>query len=187
MASTYPISLDVFTNPLTTNPLTAPSHAQQHSDINDAVEALEAKVAIGNTVLGTYTAHTPTWTGLTVGNGTNNFKFSRTNSLVHVVGVFTFGTTSAITGVVNFSLPVGASPLYSTLNFLPFGWVSCVDVSTTIPYSAIGVGITSFSFARIRMISALTVPVRNTNLSAADPFIWATGDQIQVNFTYEAA
>ena len=73
MASTYPTSIDAFTNPATTNSLTSPSHAQQHSDINDAVEALEAKVAIGNTVLGTWIDYTPTWTASTtnpvLGNG----------------------------------------------------------------------------------------------------------------------
>jgi hypothetical protein len=187
MASTFPTALDTFTNPTGTSLLTSPDHALQHSDINDAVEALEAKVAIGNTVLGVYQSFTPTWIGLTIGNGTSNFKFARVNNLVHYVGVFTLGSTSAITGTVNVSLPVNASPLYSTLNFVPFGWASCVDVSTVIPYSAIGVGITSINTARIRNISAPAIPVRNTNLSAADPFIWTTGDQIQINFTYEAA
>jgi hypothetical protein len=47
MASTYPTSLDAFTNPTSSDLLTSPSHSQQHSDINDAVEAIET--AIGTT------------------------------------------------------------------------------------------------------------------------------------------
>lgn len=42
----YPTSLDAFTNPTTNDFLNSPNHVQQHSDINDAVEALEAKLGI---------------------------------------------------------------------------------------------------------------------------------------------
>src|SRR5947209_2468976 len=44
--SNFPTSLDVLANPLPTDPRTNPSHAQQHADANDAIEALEAKVGI---------------------------------------------------------------------------------------------------------------------------------------------
>ena len=44
MAISYPVSIDSLTNPISSNTLDNPSHAGQHSDINDAVEALEAKV-----------------------------------------------------------------------------------------------------------------------------------------------
>jgi hypothetical protein len=55
MAINYPTSLDSFTNPSASSLLTSPSHAQQHADINDAMEAVQTKLAIGNTVIGTYT------------------------------------------------------------------------------------------------------------------------------------
>lgn len=44
MAITYPDTIDTLTNPVSTDTLDSPSHSDQHSDINDAVEALEAKV-----------------------------------------------------------------------------------------------------------------------------------------------
>ena len=46
MASNFPSSLDTFTNPSSTDAMDSVSvpHATQHSDLNDAVEALEAKV-----------------------------------------------------------------------------------------------------------------------------------------------
>jgi hypothetical protein len=53
MATNYPTSLDTFVNPTGTDPLTSPSHAAQHSDINDAVEALQAKVGVDNSTVGT--------------------------------------------------------------------------------------------------------------------------------------
>ena len=46
MATGFPSSLDALTNPLSTDALTSPSHADQHADVNDAVEALQAKVGV---------------------------------------------------------------------------------------------------------------------------------------------
>lgn len=44
MAVQFPTNLDDFTNPATSDTLDSPSHAGQHTDANDAIEALEAKV-----------------------------------------------------------------------------------------------------------------------------------------------
>jgi len=55
MAINYPTSLDTFTNPTSSdamNSVTVP-HATQHSDLNDAVEALEAKVGIDGSAVAT--------------------------------------------------------------------------------------------------------------------------------------
>ena len=48
MAVQYPESLDSFTNPQGTSSVANPSHAQQHADANDAIEALQAKVGVNN-------------------------------------------------------------------------------------------------------------------------------------------
>lgn len=42
MASNYPGSLDTLTNPVATDPLNNPAHAEQHEDANDAIEAIQA-------------------------------------------------------------------------------------------------------------------------------------------------
>ena len=55
MAINYPTSLDNFTNPSASdamNSVTVP-HATQHSDLNDAVEALEAKVGVNSSAVAT--------------------------------------------------------------------------------------------------------------------------------------
>lgn len=44
MATNYPTDLDNFDNPSASDKLDSPSHSKQHADVNDAVEALEAKV-----------------------------------------------------------------------------------------------------------------------------------------------
>ena len=66
MAINFPSSLDDFTNPISTNGLNSPSHATQHTNENDAIEALEAKVgADGSAVT---TSHDYKLSDVTTGN-----------------------------------------------------------------------------------------------------------------------
>jgi hypothetical protein len=55
MASNFPSSLDTFTNPSSTDAMDSVSvpHATQHSDLNDAVEALQAKVGANSSAVTT--------------------------------------------------------------------------------------------------------------------------------------
>ena len=55
MAINYPTSLDNFTNPTSSDAMNSVSvpHATQHSDLNDAVEALEAKVGVNGSAVAT--------------------------------------------------------------------------------------------------------------------------------------
>lgn len=53
MAINYPTSLDTLTNPTSGQGLNSPSHAAQHSNANDAIEALEAKVGANSSAVTT--------------------------------------------------------------------------------------------------------------------------------------
>ena len=44
MATSFPTSIDVLTNPTGASALTSPDHAGQHADANDAIEAIEAQI-----------------------------------------------------------------------------------------------------------------------------------------------
>lgn len=46
MATNYPTNLDTLTNPTATDKVSVVSHADQHANANDAIEALEAKVGV---------------------------------------------------------------------------------------------------------------------------------------------
>ena len=190
MASTFPTSLDTFTNPTATSLLTSPSHSLSHSDLNDAVEALEAKVAIGNTVLGTYTAYTPVWdSGITIGNGTFSAAFARVNNLVHYYGTFTFGSTTSVTGSTWFlRVPVNADATF--LRAFPgfvLGLFGSYDVSATLAQY----GPVSFQSAatQVRFFTGNTASTYLTlgTIDATSPITWATGDLVQWNFIYRAA
>lgn len=55
MASSFPTALDALTNPSSSDNLNTAGvlHDVQHSDVNDAVEALEAKVGIDSSAVTT--------------------------------------------------------------------------------------------------------------------------------------
>lgn len=53
MASNFPVSVDSFTDPSTVSKLNSPRHSTQHSDLNDAVEKLEAKVGADSSAVTT--------------------------------------------------------------------------------------------------------------------------------------
>ena len=67
MATSFPTSLDALTNPISTNALNSPSHADQHANANDAIEAVQT--VIGTTAApGLLRTANPTFTG-TIGGG----------------------------------------------------------------------------------------------------------------------
>lgn len=53
MATNFPTSLDSLTNPISTDKLNSPSHASQHANANDAIEALQAKVGVNSSAVTT--------------------------------------------------------------------------------------------------------------------------------------
>lgn len=82
-AVSFPTSLDTFTNPSATDRTNSPSHATQHSNANDGVEALQVKVGIdGSTV-----------------NTTHDFKLSQVSD-----GDYAVSTDGAqlVSGLKNF-------------------------------------------------------------------------------------
>lgn len=66
MATNFPGSLDSFTNPTSGSTLDSPSHASQHANINDAVEALEAKVGVDGSAVTTSLDYKVAQQGLTL-------------------------------------------------------------------------------------------------------------------------
>ena len=191
MASTFPTSLDTFTNPTATSLLTSPSHSLSHSDLNDAVEALEAKVAIGNTVLGTYQAWTPTAIGWTIGNGTWSAFYARVNNLVHVYGTFTFGSTSAIsTALIISGLPVGIDSTMISGGGSGSDFVigECTFQQTATNNFHGFVASNGPAQIKLNVANASSTYVKTTYITGPTiPFTWATGDYFRFSAFYEAA
>jgi hypothetical protein len=53
VATNFPASLDSLTNPTSSDSLNSPSHSAQHTNVNDAVEALQAKVGADSSAVTT--------------------------------------------------------------------------------------------------------------------------------------
>lgn len=121
-------------------------------------------------------SHVPTWTNLTVGNGTNAFTYQQIGKTVHVRGRFTFGSTTSVAGAISMSLPTTALGVFTGTVTLRAGGTDYAgffsNSSSTIVISAVG--------------SAGTY-VNRVNTSATVPGTWTTSDYINVSFTYEAA
>lgn len=169
MASTYNGSVANLVDPLSTSLLSSPSHAGQHTEINDALQTL-----------GTYTAFTPSWTNLTVGNATQNFRFTQYNKMVHYYGQLTFGSTTSITGVVSCSLPV--IPLSSTISF--HAGIGYEDTGNQL--------LPGYGFFQSNALFLCVANVAGTYpslvyLSATVPYTWVSTDRININIVYEAA
>lgn len=100
-ATSFPTSLDSLTNPSGTDSVATVSHSSQHSNANDAIEAIEAKVGTG--------ASTPTANTVFFGNGVGTSAWSATPSLTTLTlsGLGTFGSfisNASSTVIGNFNI-----------------------------------------------------------------------------------
>ena len=191
MASTFPTSLDSFTNPTAASLLTSPSHSLSHSDLNDAVEALETKVAIGNTVLGNYIAYTPSFTaGLTIGDGTVTGAYCRVNNFVHVWGRIVFGSTTAVTGAVNLTVPVSIdATVAGTFLGTYIGQIGIRDFDGGTSYSGVVQTLGTAGFptrVALQVLDSSGTYLTGAALSATVPMTWAVSDTLWWNMYYEA-
>jgi hypothetical protein len=162
VASNFPTSLDNFTNPSSGNTLDSPSHSLQHSDINDAVEALEAKLGIGVSPAGSATsgqvltisaAGTSTWSTPTPGGlvliNTTSFSTSSAVSLPNNTFTstyngyfFTFnivGSTALnITGKLRSGGVDNSSTIYGQTSWSGSSSVAASGVASATSWSALG-------------------------------------------------
>jgi len=209
LATNFPSSLDNFTNPVSGNTLDSPSHSLQHSDANDAIEAIEAKLGVGASPAGSatagqvltisaagtsawttpvvdntaWTSYTPTWTNLTVGNGTSSFKYKQIGKNVFVIGRFQFGTTSSMGSDPQMSLPITSISYHSTI---PLGVGTLQDSGTNTFGGYVRPNNTTSVIFTYLSVSGSLISASSTPTSTL-PFTWTTNDALTVNIVYEAA
>jgi hypothetical protein len=130
--------------------------------------------------IGETTSFTPSWSGLTVGNGTlNAATLTRTNSFVLVQGTFTLGSTSAVTGNIFFANPI--TPANTGQNAIGNGLFASGGVLYPITCSMAGGNIQLFPGV------ASGTYLTTTTASATVPFTWATGAVITWSCSYRIA
>lgn len=135
-------------------------------------------------VMSEWQSYTPTWTGLTVGNGVQKFFWRRTGDSIEIKGNLQFGTTTSVSGKITFTLPSGLS-LDNNKNPFP---------STALGYSRLGSSSVYISGSGVK--SSLIVIQDGTLLNAfyivgkdgttvIDPlnntsFTWTSGSEIEI-------
>lgn len=127
---------------------------------------------------------TPTWTNLTVGNGTVEAKYVQVGKMVFCRVRVTFGTTTTIGGDVNFTLPVTASASYTgTAQHLAGNVFLIAGAGSYL--GVLDVASTTQCYIEAQLASGSYLSLQT--LSGSVPAVWTTGNWIAGEFWYEAA
>lgn len=132
-----------------------------------------------------YQSWVPSWTNVTVGNGTVVAKYIQTGKQVTCRLSFIMGSTSAITGLITFSLPVTAVSYPNIANGIdPLGLAIILDNGVN-SYPA-DVRILTTTTAILTVWNASSTYVFGANTSATVPITFGTADGFTTTFSYEA-
>ena len=142
----------------------------------DSAEATGMKWATPSSG-GTFSAWTPSYTNITVGNGTVVARYTQTGKSVFAYWKFTLGSTSSYGNAARISLPVTAT----SVNFRGEGYG--LDAGT--------VEVIGQAYLHSTTLMNLQVPLNgsygSTQASATFPWTWTTNDEIILCIQYEAA
>jgi len=127
----------------------------------------------------TYSNWTPSYTNLTIGNGTVVSRYAQSGKFVHWFYYLIFGSTTSLSGAPVLTLPVTAKD--ATANTTAY-----FDDSGTAGYTAFAL-INSTTQIQIYYIGAATAYTQFFAPSSTVPFEWTTGDAISFQISYEAA
>lgn len=132
-----------------------------------------------------YTSTVPTLTNITLGNGTISAFYKQYGKRTHYYGVLTFGSTTAITGQADISLPVNAASTVG--DFAPIGVINARDTSANTYY--MGWAWKADAAQRLRIILAAASGSYATAVGTTStvPFTWTTSDLIFWDVIYENA
>jgi hypothetical protein len=140
--------------------------------------ALTADLTLAVTGWAAWSSFTPSWTNLTVGNGTVVGASLQINKTTLYRVTLTFGSTTSIAGNVSLALPFTKHSDQSGV----VGQVQCFDASPS--GSWLGVHAAS---GPVRVFTVSGSYITWTTITSAIPFTWTTSDVLVINGCYEAA
>lgn len=145
--------------------------AQLNADVRDNFK----EVGLDSGAASAWTSSSPTYTSVTVGNGTVTSLHKRVGRMITHRWQLALGSTSAIGTDPAVQVPVAPSATGAYTN----GAAYLLDTNVSTDYAA-GVVLGRSASDKAMFIYG------NTRLSATVPFTWATGDVIGFVITYEA-
>jgi hypothetical protein len=145
MATNFPTSVDVLTNPVSNDSLNSPSHSAQHANANDAIEAIETTLFAGGiNYTGLVHINTTSFSASTSVTVNNCFTSTYKNYIV----VFNLSVTAAGGASIRWSPTAGGTAYATAANYFNAG----IEQSYGTPSSISGFGnngaTASFNFGR---------------------------------------
>ena len=128
--------------------------------------------------IGEWTAFTPSWTNVTVGNGTQKAYYAVVNEVVHVIGELVIGSTTSITGNLVFPSPVTVNGTVMG-NFTGIGQVIINGTIFGIA-QRFSTNVYFYALNTAAAYGSANLP----NINATNPITFTTGDDIRYNLTY---
>ena len=135
--------------------------------------------------IGTWSTWTPTWTNLTVGNGTVTARYSEIGKQGTAYIVLTFGSTTSISGAVSVTNP-------STMDFaavavtMPLGQVEFRDQGTNSFSGVVSYNSSTSVLPRMYSVSGSYISEAN-NMTSTTPFTWTSTDVLWMFWRYHKA
>lgn len=149
---------------------------------NDLVLTADSGQSTGLKYAGAWTTWTPSTGNITVGNGTLTARYAKVAKTVFVEIMFTLGSTSAVTGVPTFTLPI--NPVLTGFTFN--GTATLGDFGT-----AGYVGLPGFYGSNGVYVALLNTGsswgVEAGSVTSTVPFTWTTNDFVCIRASYEVA
>jgi len=140
-----------------------------------------AKLVAGSGTGWALQSYTPTFAGLTVGNGTLVAAYNQTGKWINVRLSLVLGSTSSVSGSVILTLPVTSISGYRTDSILGN---SVYNGGTYGPGFVVWASTTT---AKLQIIAANSTYVGGFDISSSTPFTWGTGSVLTAQFAFEAA
>jgi len=183
-AVSYPTSLDTFTNPASGDRTNSPSHATQHANANDALEALEAKVgADGSAVT---TSHDYKLSGVTGSDKAVSLTGSETltnktltsptiNTPTIATGTLATSTLTGNTSITNFTATNGTTTNATSTNIKTTSLTIGSDYITDITGTGLSLSNGVLTSTGGQSASTSTEPY-NSLVVDNQAIVWVTGD-----------
>lgn len=139
---------------------------------------------------GAWTSWTPTWTNLSVGNGTVSALYYRAGRLILWKLKLTFGSTTSVSGAIRFTVPVAASTGIEFDNtfgtFVDATGSRHMSAGQFISTTVIQANMMNANGTSTAAGTAFSGYVVQVVTSSTDPFTWTTNDQIFYSGAYES-
>jgi len=129
-----------------------------------------------------WTAFTPVWTNLSIGNGTNTGLYAYAGKTTLFRVVLTFGSTTSISGSVSVNYPETAIGYGATIQV---GQLKMLDASGNLYMGAVFHSSTTAMLLKTFSVSGSSII--EAVLSSTVPFTWTTSDQILIHGLFERA